>query len=82
MVRYLANKASYYNVPYDDLVSAGNIGLIKAIEKYDINYRTKATFQTYAYYWVFQSIDRFAKQNQGNIRVPLHALKKQGSKNF
>ena len=53
MVRYLANKASYYNVPYDDLVSAGNIGLIKAIEKYDINYRTKATFQTYAYYWVF-----------------------------
>jgi len=53
-----------------DLINEGNIGLIKAIQRYDIDKDTK--FSTYATYWIKQSILRYIANTKGHIRIPVH----------
>lgn len=53
-----------------DLIQAGNVGLIKAADKYD--YRRGTKFATYATWWIRQSIIRTLKQKGRTIRVPVH----------
>lgn len=59
-------------MPFLDLIQEGNLGLIKAVEKFD--YTRGCTFATYATYWIKQAITR-AKADKGrSIRLPVHMV--------
>lgn len=55
---------------YLDLIQEGNIGLIIAIDKYDVN--TFNRFSTYAYYWIVLYIQRAIANKGRNIRIPVY----------
>ena len=55
-------------VPYEDLISEGNLGLLKAIDKYDIN--NGSTFGSYSKFWIKQSIIRNCMHNKRIVRLP------------
>jgi RNA polymerase primary sigma factor len=57
-----------------DLIQDGNVGLMRAVEKFD--HRRKAKFATYAYWWIKQAIQRGLDQRARLIRVPAHAQEK------
>ncbi|ERF61853.1 sigma-70 region 2 [Treponema socranskii subsp. socranskii VPI DR56BR1116 = ATCC 35536] len=61
-------------IDIDDLVSAGNLGLVKAIKKFDSKY--KNSFSTYAVFWIKQAILREIKENLGITKIPESFLKK------
>ena len=70
----LARDYSNYGVPFADLISEGNIGLMKAVEKFDPEKGGKLS--TYAGWWIKQAIKR-ALANQGKtIRLPIHLVDK------
>ncbi len=55
-----------------DLVQEGNVGLMKAIEKFD--YRRGYKFSTYATWWIRQSITRAIADQSRTIRIPIHMI--------
>lgn len=55
-------------VPFMDIIQEGNIGLMKAVEKYDWNRNVR--FSTYANWWIHQSISRFFANRGRAIRLP------------
>lgn len=74
LVVKLARDYSNYGVPLADLISEGNIGLMKAVEKFDPAKGGKLS--TYAGWWIKQAIKR-ALANQGKtIRLPIHLVDK------
>jgi RNA polymerase primary sigma factor len=74
LVVKLARDYSNYGVPLPDLISEGNIGLMKAVEKFDPAKGGKLS--TYAGWWIKQAIKR-ALANQGKtIRLPIHLVDK------
>ncbi|GAB4367139.1 MAG: RNA polymerase sigma factor RpoD [Spirochaetales bacterium] len=56
------------DVPLMDLIQEGNIGLLKAVKKFD--YRKKVRFSTYAAWWIKQSITRALANKRRAIRLP------------
>lgn len=60
------------NLELLDLAEDGNIGLIKALEKYKKMRETKYKFSTYAVWWIRQSIVRAIEKNYSIIKVPVH----------
>jgi RNA polymerase primary sigma factor len=74
LVVKIANDFSSYGLPLLDLISEGNIGLMKAVERFDPKKGGKLS--TYASWWIKQSIKR-ALANQGKtIRLPVHLVDK------
>ena len=72
VVKYARSiKRSYRsNEPIMDLIQAGNIGLIRAAQKYE--YEKGYAFSTYASWWIRQSIVRHIYDHENAIRVPVH----------
>ncbi|MBZ4681416.1 sigma-70 family RNA polymerase sigma factor [Thermodesulfobacterium sp.] len=68
----IARKYSPKGMFLSDLIQEGNIGLLKAIEKFD--YRKGFKFSTYATWWIRQSITRYLAENTRTIRIPLHII--------
>lgn len=75
LVKMLANKQFYNNVfSYEDIVQEGNIGLIKAINKYDVDFGVR--FGTYAGWWINQEMSRSYNCYGSVIRKPVYLNEK------
>jgi RNA polymerase primary sigma factor len=70
LVVSIAKKYIGHGVSFMDLIQEGNIGLIKAVEKFE--YRRGFKFSTYATWWIRQAVSRSLSDQGRTIRVPVH----------
>lgn len=74
LVVNIAKHYTFYNVSMMDLIQEGNLGLLKAIDKFDCTRGFK--FSTYASQWIMQYITRFIQEKSTNIHLPAHLFEK------
>lgn len=70
LVISIAKKQKGHNIPLEDLIQEGNLGLLKAIERFD--YKKGFRFSTYATWWIKQAISQHIMKHKRMIRLPAH----------
>ena len=72
LVVSIARRFHHGSMPLNDMIQEGNLGLIKAVERYD--YRKGFRFSTYASWWIRHSISRAMADKGRAVRLPVHLL--------
>jgi RNA polymerase primary sigma factor len=72
LVVYLARRYDGFGVSLPDLIQEGNIGLLRAVEKFD--HRKETRFSTYASWWIKQAISRAISGQAHTVRIPEHTI--------
>ena len=72
LVISIAKKYTNRGLQFLDLIQEGNVGLMKAVDKFD--YRRRYKFATYATWWIRQSVSRSLADQSRTIRVPVHMI--------
>lgn len=76
LVVSIAKRYMNRGLPLQDLIEEGNIGLIKAVERFKVSKGCK--FSTYATYWIKQSVERAIVNQSGIVRLPIHVTADMG----
>lgn len=74
LVIHVANRYRGRDVPFLDLIQEGNIGLMRALEKFE--HRRGLKFVTYAHWWVRQAISRAITEQYRTVRLPNHVVER------
>ena len=74
LVVSLARRYNRASMPLLDLIQEGNVGLVRAVEKFD--YARGFKFSTYATWWIRQSIGRAIAEQSRTVRLPVHQVEK------
>jgi RNA polymerase primary sigma factor len=70
LVVHIAKKYAKSGLPFMDLIQDGNLGLLRAVEKFEHKRGNK--FSTYAFWWIKQSVERGITEKSRTIRIPVH----------
>ena len=76
LVISIAKKHTHRGMPFLDLIQEGNLGLMRAVDKFE--YRRGYKFSTYATWWIRQAISRAVADQSRTIRVPVHMVELMG----
>ena len=74
LVIHVANRYRGRGVPFLDLIQEGNIGLMRALDKFE--HRRGLKFVTYAHWWVRQAISRAITEQYRTVRLPNHVVER------
>ncbi len=72
LVVSVARKFNHYKIAFIDLIQEGNVGLMKAVHRFD--HRRGFRFSTYAHWWIRQNIERAIMNKGSQVRLPVHVI--------